>query len=202
MVGYYNWSVVLTYINLGLGMWGIYLSIEENFPLALACMMAAGIIDMFDGRIARRIKRTEKEKRFGIQIDSFCDLLCFGVFPAIFVYMYGAKASGYVIILILYVLAALIRLAYFNLTEEARQQQNQEPSSDFQGLPVTTVAIFLPFLFICEGIIGGIKAIYLVALLAVLGILFIVKIKVKKMGLKLFWICLVLAILLLIKLFL
>ena len=202
MVGHYNWSVALTYINMGLGMWGIFLSVEGNYPIALVCMMCVGILDMFDGKIARLIKRNDKEKRFGIQIDSLCDLICFGVFPAVFVYTYGAKATGYVIILILYVLAAMIRLGYFNVAEEIRQQQNEEAQTSYKGLPVTSVAIFMPLLFVCEDLIGGVKLIYLVVLLIVLGILFLLKINVKKMNNKVFAICLVLATLLVLKLFL
>ncbi len=202
MLGYYNWSVVLTYINMGLGMWGIFLSVEGNYPIALVCMMCVGIIDMFDGKIARLIKRNDEEKRFGIQIDSLCDLICFGVFPAVFVYTYGAKAPVYVIILILYVLAAMIRLGYFNVAEEMRQQNNEEVRASYKGLPVTAAAIFMPLLFVCEDLIGGIKLIYLVVLLIALGILFLLKFNVKKMSKKVFAICLVLATLLVLKLFL
>ena len=202
MLGYYNWSVVLTYINMGLGMWGIFLSVERNYPIALVCMMCVGIIDLFDGKIARLVKRNDEEKRFGIQIDSLCDLICFGVFPAVFVYTYGAKAPVYVIILILYVLAALIRLGYFNVAEEMRQQSSEEVRASYKGLPVTAVAIFMPLLFVCEDLIGGIELIYLVVLLIVLGILFLVKFNVKKMSRKVFAICLVLATLLVLKLFL
>ena len=45
---------------------------------------------MFDGKIARTKKnRTEDEKRFGIQIDSLCDVVCFGVFPIVLCYELG-----------------------------------------------------------------------------------------------------------------
>ncbi len=50
---------------------------------ALLCLMVSGLLDAFDGRIARTKKnRTEQEKRFGIQIDSLNDVVCFGVLAA------------------------------------------------------------------------------------------------------------------------
>ena len=51
--------------------------------------MLAGVCDMFDGKIARTMKRTKQEKRFGIQIDSLSDFLCFGVLPAMIGYNIG-----------------------------------------------------------------------------------------------------------------
>ena len=45
---------------------------------------------MFDGKIARTKKnRTEVEKRFGIQIDSLADIICFGVAPSLIAYRMG-----------------------------------------------------------------------------------------------------------------
>ena len=44
----------------------------------------SGLLDTFDGKVARTKKnRTEDQKRFGIQIDSLCDIVCFGVCPVI-----------------------------------------------------------------------------------------------------------------------
>ena len=52
----------------------------------------------------------------------------------------GLSSVGWLAIEILYVLAAVIRLAYFNVTEETRQQQTTEKRKYYQGLPVTTSA--------------------------------------------------------------
>ena len=74
---------------------------------------------MFDGKVARTKKdRTEVEKRFGIQIDSLADIVCFGVSPAILCYRMGMRGLTGVAILLFYVLAGLIRLAWFNVSEE------------------------------------------------------------------------------------
>ena len=69
MIGVYDYTVIATYLSLLLGLGGLY-SAAQNEPLdAMLCLMLAGLLDAFDGRIARTKKdRTEQEKRFGIQI--------------------------------------------------------------------------------------------------------------------------------------
>ena len=83
MIGVYDYTVIATYLSLLLGLAGIY-SAAQNAPLAaMLYLMLAGLLDAFDGRIARtKANRTDAEKRFGIQIDSLNDLVCFGVLPA------------------------------------------------------------------------------------------------------------------------
>ena len=55
--------------------------------------MIAGLCDMFDGKIASTMERTRQEKRFGVQIDSLSDLICFGVLPALIVYSGGGRLN-------------------------------------------------------------------------------------------------------------
>lgn len=83
MLGVYNYTVVLTYIGMLVGFTGTSLAMSGNLHNALLCLMVAGFCDMFDGRIASTKVRTVQEKRFGIQIDSLSDLICFGVLPAV-----------------------------------------------------------------------------------------------------------------------
>lgn len=77
------------------------------------------------------------------------DLISFGVMPAIFVYMITGKSIAGGVIGGLFTLAALIRLAYFNVTEEERQQQTNERRTVYQGLPVTSIAGLLPMPLQC-----------------------------------------------------
>lgn len=94
---------------------------------------------MFDGKIARTKKnRTEDEKQFGIQIDSLCDVVCFGVFPIVLCYELGMRRIYSMAILVLYGLAGVIRLGYFNVMETKRQQEtseNRKYYQDFQSHP-------------------------------------------------------------------
>lgn len=79
MLGVYNYTVLLTYIGMLTGLTGIGCAMGGRIPWALLCLLLAGLCDMFDGKIASTKKdRTPQEKRFGVQIDSLSDLICFG----------------------------------------------------------------------------------------------------------------------------
>lgn len=144
LLGYYNYTVILTYLGMLAGFTGITCVMGERFHQAVLCLMIAGICDMFDGAIAATKKRDKREKCFGIQIDSLSDLICFGVLPALFVYVINGESDLAFLAAGLYVLCALVRLAYFNVMEEERQEQETGSRMWYQGLPVTTIALFLP----------------------------------------------------------
>ena len=146
MLGVYNYTVILTYIGFLSGFAGILCAFEGNLTASVLCLVGAGVCDVFDGKVASTKKdRTRSEKRFGIQIDSLSDLVCFGVLPAVIVYSLGgawvrALACG------AYVLCALIRLAWFNVDEEARQDFDTGRRKVYLGLPVTSAAAIFPLL--------------------------------------------------------
>ena len=78
MIGVYDYTVLATYLSLAFGVSGILAAMNGSPYSALLCLMVSGLLDAFDGRIARTKKnRTEQEKRFGIQIDSLNDVVCF-----------------------------------------------------------------------------------------------------------------------------
>ena len=147
MLGIYNYTVILTYLGMLSGFAGILCVLDNRSDAALICLMIAGLCDVFDGKVASTKKdRTRSEKRFGIQIDSLSDLVCFGVLPAVIVYTLGrgwlrAVACG------AYVLCALIRLAWFNVDEEARQDFDTGRRKVYLGLPVTSAAAVFPLLY-------------------------------------------------------
>lgn len=186
MIGFYNWSVVLTYVGLFSSVFGITRIFEGQPSLAFICLLISGICDMFDGKIARAMKnRTPDEKIFGIQIDSLCDLVCFGVFPAVIGYSYGFNHGLGLISSYMIVQAAVIRLGYFNVTEEERQRICSEPRDKYQGLPVTTVAMFLPLLYLGRFNIPQHAFPYVFqASMILISILFILNINVKKYSVK------------------
>lgn len=146
MIGVYNYTVILTYLGLLSGFTGILYITSGNVKVALLCLMAAGFCDMFDGKIAATMERTRQEKRFGIQIDSLSDLICFGVLPAMIGYHCAEKTILSAVIAAAYVLCALIRLAWFNVDEEQRQDEESSRRDAYLGLPVTTSALLLPLL--------------------------------------------------------
>lgn len=180
-LGFYDYTVVLTYISLGISVFGITMALEGNFRMAIFCLALSGLCDMFDGKIARTKKnRTEDEKNFGIQIDSLCDVVCFGVFPAMICYCLGVNTPVGVAALIFYSIASVIRLAYFNVTEAKRQTQTEENRKYYQGLPITSMAIILPFLYLMRRyyMIHFLIVIHIAVI--IVGLLFILNIKVKK----------------------
>lgn len=177
-IGCYNRSVILTYIGVCFGIVGIMN--VENLALANICLIFAGICDMFDGKIARMCKRTEQEKEFGIQIDSLCDTVLFLVFPIIILNQIFSSASYYETILVgivsvLYVIAGVTRLGWFNITTDGE-------TKFYQGLPVTSMSAILP---ICYWILMILEVpnlrFYILGIFVIVEFLFVANIKVKKL---------------------
>ena len=181
MLGVYDYTVVLTYVSVLISMGGMLFSMNGYPRMAIVCLALSGFCDMFDGKIARTKKnRTEVEKKFGIQIDSLCDVVCFGVFPALICYCLGMDRIPGIIILCLYCVASVIRLGYFNVMEEKRQNETSELRQYYQGLPITSMAIILPFIYLLRKGCGANFLLVIHVAVVVVGVLFISDIKVKK----------------------
>lgn len=182
LLGYYNYTVVLTYCGVLFSLCGLLRILSLDYWNAILCLMLAGVCDLFDGAVASTKKRNEREKKFGIQIDSLSDLIGFGVLPAIFVYMISEKNAFVGLISSVFVLCALIRLAYFNVLEEERQSQTTESRKSYLGVPVTVMAVFLPGVYllyyyrVCKNVIC------FPILLIIMGIAFLLPIEIKKPG--------------------
>ena len=148
MIGVYDYTVILTYLSLISGMLGIIITVTGvgHPEIGIFFLMVSGIFDSFDGTVARTKKnRTKLEKDFGIQIDSLADLIAFGVLPVSIglaqlrisgIFTEIVKRKDYdgsfpmliilLVIALFYVLAALIRLAYFNATCEMRNEEAKQ----------------------------------------------------------------------------
>lgn len=188
MIGYYNLSVILTYLGLSTAVFGMFWSFDGHFKIAVLCLMISGVCDMFDGTIARRLKRTENEKAFGVQIDSLCDLICFGAFPAVIVFnfckQHNADSFNFyltTLCLVAYVLAAVIRLGYFNVSEMNRTASNEGKREYYEGLPVTSISLILPFFLVLDVFLTKTSLVRFYNLgLLVIGFLFVSRLKIKK----------------------
>lgn len=207
MIGYYNYTVILTYVSLISSGLGIIISLTgEGHPyIGTFFLLFCGLCDAFDGKVARLKKdRSEDECKFGIQIDSLSDLVAFGVLPACIgaamlwrstvlpsqIYFGTGDGKNVIIpilcflILMLYVLVAMIRLAFFNVQEEKRQKEEGGVRKFYTGLPVTTAAIIFPSVMFLQFLTPqDMTAVYF-AIMAITGFLFISKIKIRKPGLK------------------
>lgn len=184
MVGFFNYSVILTYLGAACGVLGVGFCVRGEPFSAVLCLMVCGFCDLFDGTVARTCKRGEQEKQFGIQIDSLSDLLCFGALPAAIGFSLGLTRWFETLVLALYVLCALIRLAYFNVTEEQLTLIRGEKRVFYEGLPVTGSALLLPLLYAFRPLLPEVfPHVYLLALLLV-GAAYVLKIRVRKIGLR------------------
>lgn len=197
LLGVYNYTVVLTYVGMLCSFAGIHFlfsSADKSFVLALLCLMIAGVMDMFDGKVASTKKdRTPSEKLFGIQIDSMADIISYGVFPSLIVYTLALgdkyypiehpwKARIVICICALYLLCALIRLSFFNVDEMERQAKTDGSRCSYLGLPVTSAAVVLPAVFIGAYFAGNSRPPIEIAafFLTLMGILFITPFKMPK----------------------
>ncbi len=183
MLGFWDYTVILTYLSFACSGIGIFCAISMHLRWAIFCLACSGLCDMFDGKVARLKKnRTEDEKKFGIQIDSLCDMVCFGILPVVICFKSGMNHSYSIAVLVLYSLAGLIRLAYFNVMEEKRQKETDADKQYYQGLPITSMAVALPILFAVSPLFPDRRVFVAVLhlLVTAVGILFIVNFKLRK----------------------
>jgi CDP-diacylglycerol---serine O-phosphatidyltransferase len=148
--GVYILPNLLTTGGLFCGFYSLIASLRGDFLIAAVAIMAANVFDVLDGRIARLTKTTS---RFGIEYDSLCDLVAFGVAPGILVYRWGLEPWGTFgwLAASLYVTAGALRLARFNVMYDTGQKRH------FLGLPIPAAAeviastVMLYYFFGAEG---------------------------------------------------
>jgi CDP-diacylglycerol--serine O-phosphatidyltransferase len=125
----------VTLANLFCGFLTIIYATSGRFEKAAIAIALAILLDGLDGRVARSLNATS---RFGVEFDSFSDLVSFGVAPAILMYHWSfqllADEFG-VAVCFIYVLCAASRLARFNISAENL--------STFEGLPTPGAAGFV-----------------------------------------------------------
>ena len=182
-IGFYDYTVILTYCALISACMGIISAINHSFSRAVIFLIISGICDMFDGTVASTKDRTSAEKKFGIQIDSLNDLVCFGVLPASIGAAFGMKSIVSHALLSLYVLAALIRLGYFNVTEEKRQEESTEDRTHYLGLPVTAVCIVMPAVYLISSYTNAGAVSLFNIMFPIMALAFISPLKIKKLRL-------------------
>lgn len=130
---------LLTMMGLCAGLVAIRFGLEGRFPQAAAFIVVAAVIDGLDGRIARLLKGTS---RFGAEFDSLSDFLCFGVAPALVLYLWtlqGVGPMGY-IPCVMFAVCSALRLARFNADSIAEPGATPVPKpayayNFFTGVP-------------------------------------------------------------------
>jgi len=188
-IGYYKVWVLLTYLSAVSAIVGMSFALGGSIVLAIICLMVCGLCDMLDGPVARRKKRSDREKSFGIQVDSLADLVSFGILPIVIGYAVSfgniaqspeqSKLIVGITIAAVYVLAALIRLAYFNAVE-IELQQKKTKRKYYVGMPVTFVSILIPLAYSLCFILDAPFASVYPAMLFAISVAFLSRIKIPK----------------------
>ena len=165
---------IFTFINLSGGIFSILATFEKNYLWAGIFIIIAGLVDRYDGRIARYLQVSSD---LGKELDSLADLVSFGVAPSILVYLlfnlkdFGpAGILGYAVLLIFPICGAY-RLARYNATDF---------DGTFTGVPITVTGSFLGLfvMFVYQSDIS----IYIPVVLMLLGsYLMVSNLKLKKL---------------------
>ena len=190
MIGYWSYTVILTYLGLVSAFTGIVFSvlfatgeIISSVIFPLGCLLICGFCDMFDGRLARTKKnRSEDEKNFGMQIDSLCDLVCFTVLPATLGFCLGGNCILAAVAGATLILAGVVRLAYFNVEEMKRRSDPENDDHTYTGLPVTSTALLIPVLFLFKDFAGSMFSTFYQISLIIIAVLFVLNFKLPKPG--------------------
>jgi len=164
---------VFTFINLSCGIISILSVMDKNFAVAGAFILLAGLVDRYDGRIARFLNVSSD---LGKELDSLADLVSFGVAPSILVYiLFELKSidpSGLVgcAVLLLFPICGAYRLARFNTADF---------DGSFTGMPITIVGCFMALFSLIS--LKVFTSIYLAVFLMIIGsYLMVSTIKLKK----------------------
>ena len=190
IIGFYGYWVWLTYLSVITSFTGVTFALRGKPDAAVVCLILSGICDMFDGTVARTAKRDETQKAFGIQIDSLADVMSFGLLPATIGYCLFEQSGNTspvanvltIGICAMYVLCGLIRLAYFNVTEEEMQARG-EKRTYYVGLPITMASLILSVTYFIIGGLSCVSTIY-TCLLVFLAFCFVSQIHIPKVKLK------------------
>jgi CDP-diacylglycerol--serine O-phosphatidyltransferase len=126
-----------TLFNLLCGIYAIVLSIRGDVGAAPGWIVAGGIADAFDGRVARA---TGTGSRFGAELDSLVDAISFGLAPALIVFLgQPTTTQGNLdwLLVFIYSACAVMRLARFNVEQAGRAKTH------FHGLPSPAAGLTL-----------------------------------------------------------
>ena len=131
--GIYILPNLFTSASLFCGFFALLRTLQEDFFSAAAFILASGLLDGMDGKIARF---TSSTSRFGVEYDSLADVIAFCVAPGILVYAWALEPFGRLgwLAAFLFVVCGALRLARFNI------QVNTVESRFFSGLPTPAAA--------------------------------------------------------------
>jgi CDP-diacylglycerol---serine O-phosphatidyltransferase len=142
----------VTALALCVGLTGVRFAIAGQWENAMFAIVAAGVLDAMDGRIARALKG---QSRFGAELDSLSDVIAFGVSPALIIHLWALQQWPRIgwIFALAYAVCMALRLARFNARIDAEDQPHKS-AGFLTGVPAPVGAglLFLPiFLWLASG---------------------------------------------------
>lgn len=143
---------IITLVALCSGLTAIRFALDGNWQAAVLAIIAAAVFDALDGRVARLIGATSK---FGAELDSLSDFVCFGVVPGILMYLWALDDMGRTgwTVSLLYAVCMALRLARFNtaLEDETRPPWTY---NFFTGVPAPMAAALVLVPVVAEAEFG------------------------------------------------
>jgi CDP-diacylglycerol--serine O-phosphatidyltransferase len=166
---FYPLPCMFTLASLFCGFYSMIYAVKGEFYVAAIAILIAAIFDALDGRVARMTRSTSQ---FGVELDSLCDMVSFGVAPGFLAYLWALEPYGRYgwLAAFLYVAMTSLRLARFN------SQNVKAGHKDFMGLPCPAAAamIVTSVMFTHSlGITGEVKHISLLLLVYLLSYLMV-----------------------------
>lgn len=174
---------MLTLTNMMLGLAAVLFLLQANHPhkpvIVVSLILLGGITDFFDGFLARALGASTE---IGKQLDSFADLITFGVAPVSLVNYLGYWGHSWLVLLssLFFVAAGAYRLARYNL---------RDFSNYFMGLPIPAAGIVLavyggavlPWMLVEW---PGLGQLVTVVVLVGLSVMMVSRVRVKRLGVK------------------
>ncbi|MCL2422818.1 MAG: CDP-alcohol phosphatidyltransferase family protein [Micrococcales bacterium] len=177
MIAVFHRSNLVTYANIAVATLGVVLVVSGLVEpgWAVACLVVAGVCDLFDGTFARRFERTAHQRAIGVQLDSLADVVGFGALPCAIAAALGGWVWVCAAVGTMYTIAAVSRLAFFDV-----QASPDRPVTCYHGLPVTSSALILPALWLTARWTGWSEAWLWTGGMVLLAICFVLDVRVGK----------------------
>ena len=138
---------MVTLLALSAGLTAIRFALDGRWEHAVLAVVAAAILDALDGRVARLLKGASK---FGAELDSLSDFVCFGVAPALILYLWTMRDAGKLgwVLVMLFTICCGLRLARFNVMLEDPDAPVWK-NRFFSGIPAPMggLLVLLPLVF-------------------------------------------------------
>jgi len=131
-------SNLLTYVSLATGVAALGAALDGGSPLmGGAALTIAVVADTFDGRFARRFRRSPRQSRIGHELDGLVDAVVFGLAPV--AVLGAARVPGSLLMTLVwwaaatfYLLAVITRLAFYSVEDD---------DTRFVGVPTPAAAM-------------------------------------------------------------